>query len=130
MEFKLEYNKIVNKNRNIFYFQYYCNDVEEFKDWIKYYNISFPAFEKLNDEFKLICLDEKKKYIEDYFMKLGKIRIIDNIIVEKYYYFYYNEHKFIELINSDEMKEILIILKGMEQIYYRHQRKNQNNYLL
>lgn len=124
MEFSLEYNKIVNKNKNIFYFINYCQDTQEFKDWLQYNNISFTSYDKLDKEFKKICLEEKRKYIEDYFSKLGKIEIIDRYVVEKYYCFYYNEHKFIELINDTEMNEILIILKGMEQIYYRHQRKN------
>lgn len=124
MEFKIEYNTIVNKNKNIFYFQHYSQDIEEFNDWIEYHNINFEDYNKLCKEFKEICLEKKKTYIEHYFASLADIQHIDKSVVERYYYFYYREHKFMELMNDRNIKEILVILKGMEQIYYRHQRKN------
>ena len=37
MEFEIDINNI--KNRSIFYFKYYCNDMSEFKEWLKYNNI-------------------------------------------------------------------------------------------
>lgn len=51
-EFELKYNEITNRKRNIFYFQYYCNDIEEFKDWLTYNELTTKDFTLLNKDFQ------------------------------------------------------------------------------
>ena len=58
MEFEIDYNNVVVKDKSIFYFKYYCNDESEFEEWLKYNNIMkvFKEFYydrmngKINDE--------------------------------------------------------------------------------
>ena len=61
MEFVIEYDNVVVKNRNLFYFQNYCNNIEEFKEWVKYNDVPISKLEELDKEFRTIFLEEKKK---------------------------------------------------------------------
>ena len=62
-DFNINYNSVVNKNRNIFYFKYYCNEEEEFKDWIKYNKITRNDFYELDKSFQNIYLLYVAEYI-------------------------------------------------------------------
>ena len=63
MDFILQYNSIVNKNKNLFYFNNYCNDMQEFMDWLSYNDVSISEFEELNEELKNVYLTRKGEYI-------------------------------------------------------------------
>ena len=74
--FELEYDRIVNKNKNIFYFKYYCSDIQEFKDWI-HHNIIHPNdFQELKEEYKetyvVFCINKLVKSFKKDLMKFNK----------------------------------------------------------
>lgn len=49
MEFEIEYNNI--KNRNIFYFKYYCQDRNEFNQWLDHNSI-FDIYNEFYIEYQ------------------------------------------------------------------------------
>ena len=69
MEFEIQYNNIVNKNKNLFYFENYCVDYKEFKDWLKYNHntVSIKEFENLDEQKRSIYLEIKRDYITSNF---------------------------------------------------------------
>ena len=69
MEFELEYDSVVNKNKSLFYFQHYSSDTTEFTNWIQYNTISV-------EDYKTLC-----KELQDVYMEHE-----NNIIVEKFKY--------------------------------------------
>lgn len=123
-DFDLEYNSIANRNKHIFYFQYYHSDTEEFRDWIQYNFITPCDFKLLCDEYKKIYVVHSinrliKKYKKD-LMKFNRDPeyILDMIDVFKefninmtYYIRNYEAKTYYDLKSFDDMKE------SMERIF-------------
>ena len=71
MEFQLQYNAVVLNNKNFFYFENYCNDDQEFKEWLKYNHntISIADIDRLDEHKQDIVYSIKEKYLVDIFLK-------------------------------------------------------------
>ena len=144
MEFELQYNTVVLNNKNFFYFSNYCNDIEEFKEWLKYNhnNVSIEEYKELDDEYKIsIYLDTKRKYIIDMFQKYkDELKNINQLYSNNYrlctdskkylfvqmYEFYLQNKYYIELIKeySVPMQNIYFFIDSkrgqLERIYTRN----------
>ena len=104
MEFELEYNTITNKNKNLFYFNNYCTDYKEFRDWLEYNEITIEEFKTLNE------------YVQDEYLKYKANHIIDSVeqclkanrncfqdklnIMENYYNICHTNLYYIEFISN------------------------------
>lgn len=87
--FELEYNSVVNKNKNLFYFNNYCTDYKEFKEWLNHNDISIEEFESLNDNIQDIYLLHKANHIIDCMqecLKGSKSTFEDKLKIMKNYY--------------------------------------------
>ena len=122
-DFILEYNSITNRNRNIFYFQHYANDINEFSDWIQYNNICVEDFQQLSETFKIVYLEKKRKDIIARFIKCNSTDNSNNKLY-KLYLFYHDEHIYMQMIDDDEIREIFNYVNLMRDIYNRFKRRN------
>lgn len=59
LTFEIEYDAVVNKNKNFFYFIHYCQDIQEFKKWLEDNDITLYQYNQLNDEMKEIYCQKK-----------------------------------------------------------------------
>lgn len=113
MEFELEYESNVIKNRNLFYFNNYCNNYFEFEEWLKHNEICMIEFEDLNQELKEIYINKIENYIVETFKtfqndivnigrkeRIERFKIIYYDIWLKYYYIINN------YLKSNNMKTI------------------------
>lgn len=103
MEFELEYNAVVNKNKNLFYFKNYCLDHKEFRDWLKHNDISVDDFESLNEDLSKIYLRNKYRGLMSFIKKNESIlndlddfddNNIDSLITLREIYFHYYENRY------------------------------------
>ena len=59
LTFEIQYDAVVNKNKNLFYFINYCQDIQEFKNWLEYNDITLYQYNQLNDEMKELYCQKK-----------------------------------------------------------------------
>ena len=116
MEFVIEYNNVVARNRNLFYFKNYCDDIEEFKEWVKYNDIPISKLEELDKELRIIFLEEKKKYL------LYSYSNVQNMINAHNDKNYDDEH----MINTQKYEDDDNKLKSINDIYWESLRKYHN----
>ena len=75
MEFQIDYERHVIKNRNLFYFNYYCHNYTEFEEWLEHNNICMAEFEDLIPDLQKIYIQKIEKHIIDTF-KTFKVDIM------------------------------------------------------
>jgi hypothetical protein len=124
-DFVIEYNSITNRNKNIFYFKHYTEDIDEFKDWIHYNNICVDDFQDLCESFRNIYLDKKRKDIIERFIKCNSSDNGNNKLY-KLYLLYHDEYEFMQMMNDEIIIEIYNYVNLMKDIYNRFKRKNNN----
>ena len=119
-DFSIDYESVVNKKRNIFYFKYYCNNIEEFKDWIQYNKITRNDFYELDKSFQNIYLLYITEYIihEFNFYRQFIVCITDTNdllkILSVFYYLYEEFNYLFDMIQdiNDEIKFITLKIKN------------------
>ena len=123
-EFELKYNEITNRKRNVFYFQYYCYNPDEFRDWLIYNELSLKDFKLLNNEFQNIYIEHIYKIMLNFlttsFYKCSVLeekqiqKCIDEIqiLMNKFSYYtcFFDKTKKINIINK--IKQFLLIYPG------------------
>lgn len=133
MEFVLQYNSIVLKNKNFFYINNYCTDVKEFSEWLQYHSLTINEYEELsNEEFKNFYLEQKKQQILNNISKIQAIMraslasannsIEDNIVNIINVLCIYNENKYyIDVLQSKDkrVKRIRDYIERNKSVMYQ-----------
>ena len=125
MEFNLEYNAIVLKNKNLFYFSNYCIDLNEFRDWLDINQITIEQYEGLNTDLKNVYLNKKNNELIKEFNNIRKIMtdLVDNndddTLFERinnilYFFTFYKENEYYIDIISKKSKAIRRIKRYFE----------------
>lgn len=125
--FEIEYDTVVNKNKNIFYFINYCINPQEFKDWLIHNDITQKDFYDLSSNFQTIYIRHtRNKIVSEFNFYKSVISNIydDNDILKIFMIFYgiyenynYLFHEFKQM--DEEIKTIVINftenIKDMEE---------------
>ena len=133
MEFELQYNEIVLRNKNFFYFIHYCQESREFEIWLEDNEINFEQYNQLDEHFKEIYNNKKMNdiicVIKIYKNNMIKVKQYPyeqrheqrrNILKDMYKYFLDNEY-FIHTMKdkSYEINEILNFFNTNISIFRR-----------
>lgn len=118
--FELEYERVAIKDRNLFYFENYCLDTKEFKEWLNYNKLYYCEYENLNEELKRIYLGFKSNHIQTVFKRIIQRyrNSRDNIYLERLYTFYMCEEPFIKILSeyNDYIEKIYNFYKNNNSI--------------
>ena len=104
--FDLQYNDIVNKDKNLFYFENYCLDTNEFKEWLKHNKLNYFEYEDLSESLKSVYLEYKAEYIENLFDRYTNLynKNKNIIYLRRLYDMYLCEKSFIKILKQDNGK--------------------------